>query len=323
MRRREVLLLIGVAGISSLAARAQQSRLPLIGYLSPGAPSAQNRAALRDGLAVGGFVEGRDVTIEVRSADGHYDRLPELAAELIDLKPSAIIVTTPTATLAAKKATTSIPIVFSMGGDPVAAGLVTSLNHPSGNVTGVTFLSNQLDAKRLQMMHRLLPHANAVAAIANPGNPNTAAEVLATEDAARSLGLKLFVSRAGTEDEITNALEEVALRGVTAIHVMADQFLTSKSERINALAIGHGIATSFSNVAALAGGGLMAYGADVIETERQAAVYVARILKGEKPGDMPVIQSSKFAFVLNLKTAKILGLDLDPNLVRLADQVIE
>lgn len=302
---------------------AQQASMPIIAYFQAVQPSAESMAALRLGLADGGVIEGRDVQIETRSADGNYERLPELAADLVASKVSAIVVTTPMATLAAKAATTTIPIVFAMGGDPVAVGLVQSLNRPGGNITGITFFANQLDAKRLEILHRLVPHTTTIAALANPTNPNSATEVQDTEDAANSLGLSLVVLRASTHREVTDALDEAVRLNATAIHVIADRFLTEESERIGEFALSHGIASSFVNVSSVPSGGLMAYGTDIVDAERQAALYAARILKGEKPADMPIIQSSKFEFVLNLKTAKALGLTIDPNLARLADRVIE
>ena len=322
--RREFITLIGGAAAWPFAARAQQPTVPVVGLLQ-GADYDDPilTAALRLGLSQSGFVEGKSVTIEYRDAHGQYDRLPALAEELVRRQVAVIGTVTPIAALAAKAATTAIPIVFTLGSDPVKDGLVASLNQPGGNVTGVTFFGNLLDAKRLELLHQAVPMAAPIAILLNPNNSNAVFELNDTETAARALGLQLFVVRASNEREIDAAFATLVQQRVMALLVFADQYLFSRRGQIALLATRHAIATSFNNRDGAAAGGLMSYGANLSNAYRQAGIYIARILKGEKPADLPVIQPTKFDLVLNLNTAKTLGIEIPLKLLALADEVIE
>ena len=319
-----MITLLGAAAAWPLAAGAQQPRVPVVGFLQ-GADYDDRilTAALRLGLSQSGFVEGKSVTIEYRDAHGQYDRLPALAEELVRRQVAVIGTVTPIAALAAKAATTAIPIVFTLGSDPVKDGLVASLNQPGGNVTGVTFFGNLLDAKRLELLHQAVPMAAPIAILLNPNNSNAVFELNDTETAARALGLQLFVVRASNEREIDAAFATLVQQRVMALLVFADQYLFSRRGQIALLATRHAIATSFNNRDGAAAGGLMSYGANLSNAYRQAGIYIARILKGEKPADLPVIQPTKFDLVLNLNTAKTLGIEIPLKILALADEVIE
>ena len=320
--RRAFITLLGGASAWPLAARAQQPAVPVVGLLE-GANDPAFTPALRLGLSQSGFVEGKNVTFEYRSANGQYDRLPALAAELVRRQVAVIGTVSPVAALAAKAATATIPIVFTLGTDPVRDGLVASLNRPGGNVTGVTFFSNLLAARRLELLHETLPMAPSIAILLNPNNSNAGLELNETETAARTLGLQLVVVRATNEGEIDAAFATLVQQRAMALLVFSDQYLYSRRGQIVLLATRHAIATSFSGRDQVAVGGLMSYGANLANTSRQAGIYIARILKGEKPADLPVIQPTKFELVLNLNTAKTLGIEIPANVLALADEVVE
>ena len=320
MKRREFITLLGGAAAWPLAARAQA--MTAVGLLDGGA-FGLFIDAVREGLGEAGFVEGRNLSLEIHSASGHYDLLPSMAAELVRRRVAVIATNTPVAATAAKAATPTIPIVFSLGSDPIKDGLVTSLNRPGGNITGVTFFSNLLTAKRLELLHRLIPGVAPFALLLNPGNTNAELELSNAEAASRSLARQLLVEKAGSEAEINAAFARIAERGATAIFLASDVYFTDWRDQIVALASRYRIPTSHSNRASVAVGGLMSYGPRFEESYRQAGVYVARILKGEKPGDLPVQQPTTFELVINLKAAKALGLTVPPTLLALATEVIE
>jgi putative ABC transport system substrate-binding protein len=323
MKRREFITLLGGAAAAwPPVARAQQPAAPLVGLLE-GADDPTLTTALRLGLSQSGFVEGKSVTFEYSNANGQYDRLPALAAELVRRQVAVIGTVSPVAALAAKAATATIPIAFTLGTDPVRDGLVASLNRPGGNVTGVTFFSNLLAARRLELLHETLPMAPSIAILLNPNNSNAGLELNETETAARTLGLQLVVVRATNEREIDAAFATLVQQRAMALLVFSDQYLYSRRGQIVLLATRHAIATSFSGRDQVAVGGLMSYGANLANTSRQAGIYIARILKGEKPADLPVLQPTKFELVLNLNTAKTLGIEIPANVLALADEVIE
>jgi putative tryptophan/tyrosine transport system substrate-binding protein len=326
MRRRDFLGIAGGAVLMPLAARAQQTTPTVIGVLNGQSAEgyARNFAELRKGLSENGYIEGQNLTIEYRWGDGHEDRLPGLAADLVQRQVAAIMCSgSPTATLAAKSATSTIPIVFSTGIDPVKAGYVQSLNRPGGNVTGVSFLAAQLNEKRLGLFHELLPSLTTLAALVNVKRPTPVSSADNIENAARSMGSTIHILPAGTDGEIDAAFE--ALPGLKAdgLLVGADPFFLNNRSKIVALAAHYAVPTIYELREFVDDGGLMSYGTSITEAYHQAGSYLARILKGEKPADLPVVQSTKFDLIINLKTAKALGLTVPPNLLTLADEVIE
>jgi ABC-type uncharacterized transport system substrate-binding protein len=322
MRRREFITLLGgTAAVWPIAVRAQQSAMPVIGFLrsTPVGPFAHLMVALRQGLSEAGYVEGKNVTIEQRWADNQIDRLPALVDELVR-RPVNVIVANVLAALAAKNATTTIPIVFVTGSDPVKDGLVASLNRPGGNVTGVSFISGALATKRLEILRQLTPNATTIAMVVQLDADESVLEQRHVQAAARATGQQLIVYSAA---DIESAFATMATRGVGAIYVGTGPFTTSHREQLTALAVRNAIPALYPLREFVAVGGLMSYGASITDAYRQAGIYAARILKGEKPTDLPVMQSTKFDFVINLKAAKTLGLTVPPSLIALADEVVE
>jgi putative ABC transport system substrate-binding protein len=324
MNRRDLITLIGGAAVLPVATRAQA--MPVIGYLhsSSAGFNARSVEAFRRGLAESGYVEGRDVKIEYRWADNRYDRLPALVADLI-MREMAVIVAggAVNAALTAKQETGTIPIVFVVGSDPVEAGLVASLNRPGANVTGVTTIGRELLAKRLELIRELLPHATAISFLANPDNPNTITSVQELETLARAGGWSLQVVPARNEAELGAAFATLKEIKTEAFLTSTDAFLTSGGVLIATLATSHAIPGIHQFRQFAEAGGLISYGAGLTEAYRQVGVYAGRILKGEKPADLPVMQPTKFELVINLKTAKTLGLTIPPSLLAIADEVIE
>jgi putative tryptophan/tyrosine transport system substrate-binding protein len=326
MKRREFITILGGAAAGwPLAARAQRPTTPVIGYLSPESSESAERwvVALRKGLGETGYVEGRNVTIEYRWADYDNRRLPALAADLAS-HGVAVITTGDTASaLAAKAATTTIPIVFSLGADPVKIGLVVSLNRPGGNLTGISFLSNLLPAKIFEMLHEIVPSGASVGVLVNPSNPNTESDTKDVQAAADALGQKLVVAKAGSASEIDAAFSAAVQQGVAGFYINTDPFLSSRREQIVALAVRYGLPTVNWRRDYAVAGGLMSYGASLSDASRQAGVYVGQILKGAKPADLPVQQAVKVELVLNLKAARALGIAFPLTLLGRADEVIE
>jgi putative tryptophan/tyrosine transport system substrate-binding protein len=327
VRRREFIALIGAAAAASpLAARAQQPTLPVIGFLNAQSADTLTHvlAAFRQGLSEMGYVEGRNVAIEYRWADGHADRLPTLAAELVQ-RQVAVIASTggDPAALAAKQVTTTRPIVFTIGGDPVALGLVASLNRPGTNMTGVTQIAVLLDPKRLEVLHELLPATSVVAVLRNPENANAEFQVSTLQVAAQTMGLDLRFVSATAEPEIDSAFARLAEMRLGALMVASDPFFNSRRQQIVAHATRLATPAIFHQREFALAGGLMSYGTSATDMYRLAAIYTARVLKGDKPADLPVQQSTKTELVINLKTAKALGLEVPATLLARADEVIE
>jgi putative tryptophan/tyrosine transport system substrate-binding protein len=325
MQRREFIMVLGGAASWPLAARGQQPSLPVIGYLE-GASQGQFAdliPAFRKGLSEADFIDGRDVRIEYRWADGRYDRLATLTAELISGHASLIFTTAFVSAQAAKAVTTTVPIVFVSGPDPVQLGLVASLNHPEGNLTGVSLFTSTVETKRLQLLHELLPEATTVAFIVNPGNTRADSDIQEMETAARALGQQIIVAKAGTERDFEAAFATLARRSIQALVIGGDPFFNSQAEQLVALAGHYRVPTVYPLHEFAAVGGLMSYGSSISDAYRQAGVYAGRILKGAKPADLPVMQPTKFELVINLKAANALGLTVPPTLLARADEVIE
>jgi putative tryptophan/tyrosine transport system substrate-binding protein len=324
MRRREFITLLGGAAAWPLAARAQQTAMPVIGFLRSTslAFSAPLVEAFRQGLTAAGFNEGQNVAIEYRFADNQLGRLPGLVDELIRL-PVAVIVANVNAALAAQAATTRVPIVFATGSDPVVDGLVASLNRPGGNVTGVSFVSGLLGPKRFDILRQLVPAAPIMAMLVGTDALEGRIERRDVELAAQALGQQLIIAPVSSEGEFDGAFTSIVGRGAKGLLVGTGPFLTSNRERVVALAARHAIPAIYALRESVVVGGLMSYGSNLAEAYRQTGIYAGRILKGEKPADLPVMQSTKFELVINLKTAKALGLTVPPTLLALADEVIE
>jgi putative tryptophan/tyrosine transport system substrate-binding protein len=327
MRPRDFIKVIaGSAAALPLAARAQQPAMPVIGYLQSASPSyfAQFSDAVRQGLNEIGYVEGRNVAIERRSAEGHYDRLAALAADLVDRQVAVILAAGGTdPAKAAKAATSNIPIVFVSAADPVRTGLVASLNRPGGNVTGVSLLASALDAKKLGLLRELAPKASTIGVLTNPDYPSANSQREEAQQAAARLGLRPVMLSAGADGEIDLAFASAAKQGADALLVATDPFLLSRRERLVALAARYAVPAIYAQREVVSGGGLISYGPRFWDGYRQAGAYVGRVLKGEKPADLPVLQPTKFELVINLKTAKALGLEVPDRLLALADEVIE
>jgi len=324
-RRKFLAMLLGGAAAWPLAARAQQTGLPVIGYLNLGSPESDTSrlTGLRRGLNETGYVEGRNLVIEYRWAGNQVDRLPALAADLVQLRVAVIVAPGLPSTLAAKAATTSIPIVFGVGADPVHFGLVASLNRPGGNLTGFNAFNAELGAKGLALLHELVPSTATIGFLENPNNPIfelTTRDLLA---AAPVAGLKVQILKASTDREIDAAFVSLVQARIGALLVSGDVFFNSRIEQLIALAARHAIPTMYLFHEFVVAGGLISYGSSLIETYRQVGLYTGRILKGEKPADLPVIQATKLELTINLRTAKALGLQIPDKLLALADEVIE
>jgi putative tryptophan/tyrosine transport system substrate-binding protein len=324
MLRREFIAGIGSAAAWPLVARAQQAAKPVIGIVNSGsaATSAGYVAAFRKGLGETGYVEGQNVTVEFHSLEGQYDRLPSLMADLVRRRVAVIVATSTPAALAAKAATTTIPIVFNTGGDPVASGLVASLNRPGGNLTGTANLAGELAPKRLQLLRQLLPNAPLFGVLVDPAAPNTLSGIPDIKAAARMLGLQHLVVNA-TDSDLEPAFATLSQQHVGAILVSDSAFYTPRMEQLAALAAHHALPAIFPHREYALAGGLMSYGASISYMNHQVGIYTGRILRGEKPADLPVQQATKLELVINLKTAKSLGLTIPETLLATADEVIQ
>jgi len=326
MRRREFIALAGGAAAWPLVARAQQPALPMVGYMhggTRGEPALRNTDAFRQGLRETGYIEHQNITIEYRWAEDHYDRLPGLAADLVRLKVTVIAAAGTPAALAAKAATAVIPIVFETAGDPVTLGLVASLNQPGRNVTGVTQLNSELVPKRLGLLHDLIPTAKIIGLLVNQKDPRAETQSSDMQEAARALGLQIHILNASTEAEIDTAFASLVQLRAGALIVGTGNFFTTRREQLAALAARHRVPAIYQYGHFVAAGGLMSYGASLTEAYRLAGIYTGRILKGDKPADLPVARPTKFELVINLKTASALGLTIPPGVLAIADEVIE
>jgi len=326
IRRRKFISLLAGAATWPLAAHAQQAAMPVIGFIRTTTPddSVKLVEAFRRGLGEVGYVEGRNVVIEYRYAQGQIDRLPALAADLVARRVAVLAATGGTVSArAAKAATTTVPVVFTTGDDPIKTGLVASLSRPGGNLTGVSVFGARLGAKRLALLHELIPAADTVAILLNPKNPDSEDEAKDVQEAARALGIQILVLNAGTENEIDAQFKKLVEQRVGALMLGADTFFTSQRARIATLSTYLRIPTADSVREFPEAGGLASYGASLAGIYRQAGIYVGRILKGDKPADLPVQLPTAFEFVINLKTAKTLGLEVPPSLSARADEVIE
>jgi putative tryptophan/tyrosine transport system substrate-binding protein len=326
IQRRELITLLGGAAGWPIAVRAQQLAMPVVGFLSGASPGTFTNPlrAFRQGLTEGGYVEGRNVAIECRWAERRMDVVSELVADLVRRQVTVIAISGSPTALAAKAATTTIPIVFATGSDPVEEGLVASLARPGSNVTGVTTLGVELGSKRLELLHEMVPTATIMALLVNPASPSLAEPTTkAVQAAARSLGLQLHVLKASIEHDFDAVFSDIVQLRAAALIIGNDGLFNIRSERLAALAVRHAVPTIFQYPEFAAAGGLMSYGGSIMDAYRQVGVYTARVLKGEKPADLPVQQSTKVELIINLKTAKALGLTVPLSLIGRADEVIE
>jgi putative tryptophan/tyrosine transport system substrate-binding protein len=325
MRRREFITLLGGATAWPLAAVAQQSALPVVVFVRDGSPEANARyvAAFRKGLNESGYVEGQNVTVEYHWLEGQYDRLPALLADLVRRQVAVIATLGNVTSLAAKAATAAIPIVFAVGEDPVKLGLVASLARPGGNATGTNFLVQETVAKRFRLLHELVPKAVRVAVLVNPSSSTTDTTLLGTKEAAAALGLQLLILNASSIGEIDAAFATLARERSDALFVGGDAFFVGRAVQLATLAAHNRIPAAYSQRAQVAAGGLMSYGTDLGDAFRQVGIYTGSVLKGAKPADLPVLQSTKFELVINLQTARVLGIEVPPGIISIADEVIE
>ncbi|MDB5579767.1 MAG: putative transport system substrate-binding protein [Bradyrhizobium sp.] len=326
MKRREFIALLGGAAASVPFAAGAQAPMPVVGFIHGASPSylGQFVEALRKGLAEQGFVEGQNLAIEYRWAEGHYERLPALATDLVERKVAAILAMGGTdPARAVKAATSTIPIVFVSAADPVKTGLVASLNRPGGNVTGVSLIAAALDEKKLGLLHELVPKTSVIAGLVNPNYPGAKTQADDIQEAARHLGISAIALTAGTDDEIDAAFAEALRQGAGAMLVSSDPFFNSRAGRFVAAAARHSIPVIYPQREYVRGGGMLSYGPDFSDGYRNSGVYVGKILKGAKPAELPVMQPTKFELVINLKTAKALGITVPPTLLATADEVIE
>jgi putative ABC transport system substrate-binding protein len=325
MRRREFIAVLGATALRSLAARAQQPAKPVVGFLNVGRgdTSAFLQAAFRSGLKEGGYIDGENVTVEYRWGEGHFDRLPSLAADFVHRQVTVIAATTTPGALAAKNTGTTIPIVFETAGDPIRLGLVKSLNHPGDNLTGITQLSSELISKRLGLLHELIPAAKLVGLLVDKADPRAEAQVADMNEAARGLDLQIHVVNASNEDEIDKGFANISQVGAHGLLVGTGEFLRRQAEQVVTLAARQNLPAIYQYREFAKAGGLISYGTDLIDSYRQAGIYTGRVLKGEKPGDLPVLQATKFDLVINIRTAKALSLTIPPGVLAIADEVIE
>lgn len=324
MKRRDLLAAVVGGLVWPIGVRAQADR-PVVGYINAAtsAGSADIVMAFKQGLAESGFVEGTNVTVEYRWAENNYDNLPALVGEMVDRRVAAIAATSTPVALAAKSATQTIPIAFTIGGDPVKIGLVASLSRPNGNLTGVTRYNVELGPKRLQLLQDLVPSAKQVGLLVNPGNPNTAALLAAIAAAAYRLGVEIQVAKASNDDELIHAFEDLHQRHIGTMAIGNDPYFNSRSDQLAAMALRYSIAAIYQYRTFIEAGGLMSYSASNSDSHRELGVYVGRIIAGTKPADLPVERSTKLDLLINLKTAKLLGLTVPQSLLARADEVIE